>query len=165
MFVVDSAQMLPGACYLTGNDRGPFIDTNRDVDGLAFGRVYLSQGVVEDMGALFGMAPAAAVERLTAEMAAMAARAFELEQERDAYKAAVEALRRAGYSEEETMAISDKPFPTQAKRTADSAALAASAIEAAGTDDLAGALTSAEHRIEDPLTKPRRGTRKAKVKA
>lgn len=80
--VVDSAAHFPGTCVITRSGSGPFIDTQRE--NLLGERQYVSVQLVQDMGALLGMASAAEVaglNRRIAELEEELHAAAEIEQE------------------------------------------------------------------------------------
>ena len=45
--IVETPALLPGACWFSGTDRGPFVDTGMDVPFEKRGRVYISVDILK----------------------------------------------------------------------------------------------------------------------
>lgn len=99
MQIVDHAPLAPGACYVTGRNDGPFLDTGLMIQDLTdYGQVYLAVSFLSDaIDVVGGLGPEAAE--------VLRARIRELEEENgrqsqaiEGLTAANEALVKAGYS-------------------------------------------------------------------
>lgn len=122
MNIVDVADLLPGACYVTGRSDGPFVDTGYDVDDRPnVGRVYLAASFISDCQALLGGLGPEAAQQLRDGIAARDERIAQLEQAVEGLTAANEALFRGGYQPDpilpvdETAVIEPEPDPVTAE--------------------------------------------------
>ena len=99
MNIVENADLMPGSCYITGANDGPFIDTGYDIDDRPnIGRVYIAASTVSDMAGMLGGLAAADAQRLRDGIAARDARIHELEEAVKGLTSANEALVVAGYA-------------------------------------------------------------------
>lgn len=159
MMLVETADLLPGACFVTNRSDGPFIDTGYDVDDRPnVGRVYLAASFIEDCQGLVGGLGQEGADLLRAGVRARDQRIFELEQQVAGLTAANEALFAGGYQPtvvEIAPVDGVEPYapPAPPPPTADDFAVLASAYEAMSDNDLIDACIG--RRIEVPGTAER----------
>lgn len=98
MQITENAPLLPGACYITGRNDGPFLDTGLMIDDLAgIGRVYLAVSFLSDAIDIIGGLGPEGVAHLRAELTAAQERIAQLEAGMEGMVAANQALVKAGY--------------------------------------------------------------------
>lgn len=98
MILVETAELMPGSCYVTGRNDGPFIDTGYDIDDRPnVGRVYVAASAVSDMAGMLGGLAAEDAQRLREGIAARDVRIAELEEAVAGLASANESLVKAGY--------------------------------------------------------------------
>ncbi len=108
MLIVESAELMPGSCYVTGRNDGPFVDTGYDIDDRPnVGRVYIAASAVWDMVAMLGGCSAADAARYRDAIVQRDARIAELEAAVEGLVAANKALSDAGYKAPEFAPLDD----------------------------------------------------------
>ena len=120
MRVIETADQPPGCDLFTLSDKGPFIDTELDIDDApAYGRIIVARATVEDWGQTFGMLPADATARLQEELGELRMRVVAQDDTITNLRAVIESMSRAGYKEAEMT----KPTPTEIENIAANRAL------------------------------------------
>lgn len=99
MQIVDATVLPPGVCFITGTDRGPFVDTFIDIaDDTPMGRVYLSRAAVLELAHEFGALPPEQAERERARADAAEQRASAAERRLATFEHLCDALALVGWT-------------------------------------------------------------------
>lgn len=100
--LVDQAVMPPGACFLTGTNVGPFLDTGYQVDDLVDqGRIYLAESTVSELAQQLGYAPPNAWRREQEELAVLRAALAERDELIGKLRGTLDSLLNAGFTTSE----------------------------------------------------------------